>query len=115
MSKSKSSCVPMAALFAIGVASYALFLRKRLLNWGAAGQAARQRLPGDHLVPAPNYQTNSGDPHSRRSKRCLAVDRANRIPARRVLQLRLARAASGAGGAFERGSDRRSVAGRPAG
>jgi hypothetical protein len=44
------------ALFA-GMAAYTLFLRKRLLQWGATREEVRRPFPGDSLVSDPNYQS----------------------------------------------------------
>jgi hypothetical protein len=38
-------------MLSIGIAAYALFFRKRLLQWGTPETEARSRLPGDELVP----------------------------------------------------------------
>ncbi len=53
--KSKRFLIP--TIIGTGVAAYALFLRKRMLNWGATVTEVCRSLPGDDLVPAPNYQT----------------------------------------------------------
>jgi hypothetical protein len=55
--KLKTRLVPFAALFAFGVAIYAFFMRKRLLNWGTTNEEAHQPFPGDSLIANPNYQS----------------------------------------------------------
>ena len=55
--KIKTKRFPFAITLALGIAAYALILRKRLLQWGATDEQARHPLPGDNLVPDPNYQT----------------------------------------------------------
>jgi hypothetical protein len=55
--KSKNKRFPMGLVLLLGVTAYALFVRKRLLQWGATNEEALQPLPGDDLVASPNYQS----------------------------------------------------------
>jgi hypothetical protein len=49
--RSNTRHFPFVVLFALGLAEYALFLRKRLLHWGIPEACARNVFPGDELVP----------------------------------------------------------------
>jgi hypothetical protein len=55
--KSKNKRLPMGLILLSGAAAYALFVRQRLLQWGATNEEALQPLPGDDLVASPNYQS----------------------------------------------------------
>jgi hypothetical protein len=55
--KLKNKRFRVGFLLLSGGAAYALFLRKRLLQWGATSEEARRILPGDNLVGDPNYQS----------------------------------------------------------
>jgi hypothetical protein len=45
------------ALAALAAGVYAVVLRPRLLRWGATDTECQGALPGDELVPEPNYTT----------------------------------------------------------
>ena len=55
--KRKTTRLSILAVLALGIAAYSLFLRKRLLRWGATGEETRRSLPGDSLIKNPNYQS----------------------------------------------------------
>ncbi len=56
-SKPKNRLPSFVILSAAGLAVYILLGRRRLLGWGATEEETRQPLPGDSLVPEPNYQS----------------------------------------------------------
>ena len=53
----QSNRYPVLLAGAVGLGAYALFLRPRQLRWGATFAEANQTLPGDDLVPVPNFRT----------------------------------------------------------
>jgi hypothetical protein len=55
--KSKNTRLTIGLVLLSGAAAYALFVRQRLLQWGATNEEALQPLPGDDLVAIPNYQS----------------------------------------------------------
>lgn len=54
--KKKQAPSPLRLLLGAGVAGYILFLRPQMVKWGTRLGESQRRLPGDDIIPQPNFQ-----------------------------------------------------------
>ena len=54
--KKKQAGSPLAAVYGAWALAYFLFLRPQLLKWGTRLGESQRRLPGDDIIPKPNFQ-----------------------------------------------------------
>jgi len=51
-----NSRAPLASLYGAWALIYLLFLRPQMLKWGTRLGESQRRLPGDDIIPQPNFQ-----------------------------------------------------------
>jgi len=54
--KKKQASSPLRCLLGAGAAGYVLFLRPQMVKWGTLRGESQRRLPGDDIIPQPNFQ-----------------------------------------------------------
>jgi len=56
MTTKKEGGSPLAGVLGASAIAYFLFLRPQLLKWGTRLGESQRRLPGDDIIPRPNFQ-----------------------------------------------------------